>query len=154
MADSFYVINSFRTVQVMSPTVVLDVQYATCATIPNQLGFAYAVPLDAWKAGDAGGLLDVIAGQLEGIYSGGQISASSPIQDIDQNGLLSDTIDVVVKYDRTAAGLPALFGTVNIPVQAFFSQETGIGGFHVPGSESPQQYVTDEYQRLAALAGA
>ena len=76
------------------------------------------------------------------------------MQDVDASGLLVDLVEVVVEYDRTAQGLPPLQGTVQIPIQAFFSQDTGIGGFHIPGGESPNQYVVDEYNRLAALAAS
>lgn len=154
MADQFWVVNSFRTVQVLSATSVQDAEYATCQTIPNGLGFAYAVPYESWKAGDGGALLEVIAGQLENmaVANGGHVAASTATQDIDLNGLLTDTVDATVVYDRSAVGLPPLYGTVSIPVQAFFNQDTGIGGFHV--GESPNQYVLDEYNRLAALAAA
>lgn len=153
MANVTTILYSYRSIQVMSQTLTLDCEYCICQTIPHQLGFNYAVPYDTFKAGDALGLLDVISTQLEGFYANGEVVASSGIQDIDKSGLISDWVAVVVEYNRDAQGLPPLQGTVNIPAQAFFNQETGIGGFHVPGSEPPNQYVVDEYDRLRALAG-
>lgn len=151
---SYWVVNSFRTVQVLSATTVQDAEMVTAQTIPSGLTFAYAVPIEAWLAGTGEALLDVIATQLEGmsVASGGHVAASTPTQDIDLNGLLTDTVDVTVVFDRSSASLPPLYGTVAIPIQAFFNQQTGIGGFHV--GEAPNQYVVDEYNRLAALAGA
>ncbi len=149
MADSFAVVNSFRTIQVLSATSILEAEMVTCLTIPSGLGFAYAVPIESWVSGAGEGLLDVIATQLEemSVASGGHVAASTPTQDIDLNGLLTGTVDATVEYSRASAGLPPLYGTVSIPIQAFFSQETGIGGFHF--GESPNQY-----DRLATLAAA
>lgn len=149
----FTPLDSYRTVKVLTQTDVVDVQYVSAVTSPNGLGFAYAVPYASWLSGAGNGLLDVIAVQLEEIFANGEIVASSPVQDLDASGLLVDYVSVIVQLDRTAQGLPPLNGTVNIPVDAFFSQDTGIGGFHVPGTVAPNQYVVDEYQRLQTLAG-
>ena len=149
---AYLVINSFRTVQVISNTTVLDAEYVVAQTIPHGFGFAYAVPLTSWLSGAGEGLLATIADQLEALAANGEAVGSVPVQDVDNNGLLTDAVDVTVAYDRTAQGLPPLYGSVTIPIQAFFNQETGIGGFHV--GEPPNQYVVDEYHRLAALAAA
>lgn len=151
---SYQVVTSYRTVQVMSASTVLDAEYVVCLTVPSGIGFAYAVPLDSWKAGAAGGLLDVIATQLEELAASNHVVGGVGVQDIDAQGLLSDAVDLTVEVDRTAQGLPPLDGVVTIPVQAFFLQETGIGGFHVPGSVSPAALVDAEYARLEALAAA
>lgn len=150
----FTPLDSYRTVKVLSPTDVLDVQYVSAITTPHGLGFAYAVPIDSWNEspGNANGLLDVIAIDLEGIYTGGHLVASTPVQDLDRNGLLQDFVAAVVEYDRTAQGLPPLQGTVNIPVDSFFTSEVIPGGFGVPGAKSPAEYVAEEYALLAALA--
>ena len=159
---SFVVLTSFRTIQVLGPTLTQDAEYAVCSTVPHGFGFAYAVPIDSWAppgAPPGSGpdpaavqLLDVIATQLEALAANGEAVGSVPVQDVDRNGLITDAVDVTVAYDRSAQGLPTLYGTVTIPIQAFFNQETGIGGFHV--GEPPNQYVVDEYHRLAALAAA
>ena len=149
---AYGVINSFRTVLVLSNTTVLDAEYVVAQTIPHGFGFAYAVPIESWKADRAVGLLSVIADQLEALAANGEAVGSVPVQDVDNNGLLADAVDVTVAYDRAAQGLPPLYGSVTIPIQAFFTQETGIGGFHT--GEPPNQYVVDEYNRLAALAAA
>ena len=151
---SYIPLGSYRTIQVMSATQVLDVQYVTCTTIPHGFGFAYAVPLASWLAGAGEGLLAVIADELELIASNGEAVASSPVQDIDASGLLVDLVEVVVEYPMVAQGLPPLQGTVQIPIQAFFAQDTGIGGFTIPGAKAPNQYVVDEYNRLATLAAS
>lgn len=150
---AFIPLDSFRTVKVLTATDVIDVQYVSAISEPSGFGFAYAVPHDEYVASQGVGLLDVIAVQLEEIGSNGQMVASSGVQDLDKNGLLQDFVAAVVEYPRTGQGLPPLQGTVNIPVNNFFAQDTGIGGFHIPGVEAPNQFVVDEYQRLATLAG-
>lgn len=153
MADNYTTFGGYKTIQVLAGGTVIDVQYQPASTVPHQLGFAYSIPYASYQSGDGGGLLDVIATQLEEIYSNGQMTASDGIQDIDANGLLSDFVRATVQYDQAAQGLPSSTTTVDIPITAFFSQETGIGGFTVPGAESPNQYVVDAYNLLAQLAG-
>lgn len=149
---AFTPLDSYRTVKVLTPTDVVDIQYVTCISMPSGFGFAYGVPHDEYVASSGVGLLDVIAVQLEEIGANGQMVASSPVQDLDKNGLLQDYVAAVVEYSRTAQGLPPLQGVVNIPINNFFAQDTGIGGFTIPGVEAPNQFVVDEYQRLATLA--
>lgn len=151
---SYQVVTSYRTVLVMSQTTVLDAERVECITIPHAIGFAYAVPLESWRAGAGEGLLDVIAVALEELATSNDVVGGIGVQENDPQGLLSDAVDLTVRFDRTAQALPPLDGVVTVPVQAFFSQETGIGGFHVPGSVSPAALVAAEYARLEALAAA
>jgi hypothetical protein len=153
MAGTYRAYGGYKTVQVLSGGTVRDVQYQPATTLPNGLGFAYSIPYDSYLAGDGGGLLDVIATQLEELFSNGQMIASEATQDLDGNGLIADFVTATVQYDQTATGLPPITGAVDIPVQAFFNQDTGIGGFRVPGAKSPNEYVLEEYNRLVALAG-
>jgi hypothetical protein len=151
---SYQVVTSYRTVQVLSTTTVLDAEYVVCLTVPHGIGFAYAVPLDSWQSGAAGGLLDVIATQLEELAASNHVVGGVGVQEVDQQGLLYDAVDLTVEVDRSAQGLPPLDGVVTIPIQSFFAQDTGIGGFHIPGSVPPAQVVAEEYARLEALAAA
>ncbi len=153
MADSWYPISSYRAVLVMSPTTVLDVEVVTSATIPTGVTFTYRVPYESWKEGAAGGLLDVIAVQIEEMVAGNHVVAGAPAQDQDASGLLVDYTDLIVEYDRGAQGLPPLQGTARVPMQNYFAADTGIGGFTIPGVATPAELVNAEYQRLAALAG-
>lgn len=152
MPEAYTVVTSYRTVKVLSQTEVLDAEYVLCTTVPHGFGFAYAVDIADWKRDQAVGLLEVIALQLEALAANGEAVGSVAVQDVDNSGLLTDAVEVTVAYDRSAQGLPSLYGSVTIPIQAFFNQETGIGGFHI--GEPPNQYVVDEYNRLAALAAA
>lgn len=158
MADNFYPLGSYRTVKVLSGNTILDIQYVTCATIPTGITFAYGVPIDSWQGGTGPGigLLTDIATQLEEQVTNLHVIAGSANSDLDANGLLQDFVSVTVEYDRSAQGLPALYGTVNIPVNNFLSTDTGIGGLVIPpaGGLTPNQQVQAEYERLGQLAGA
>jgi hypothetical protein len=158
MADSFYVIGSYRTVKVLSGQTVLDIEYVTCATIPTGITFAYGVPIDAWTFEPAAGidLLNQIAVQLESLVTSGHVVSGSAVQDLDANGLLEDFVAATVAFDRSAQGLPPLYGTVNIPVNALIADTITFGG-HVYSSTSgpsPIALVTAEYARLEQLAAA
>ena|ERR1051326_3380408 len=158
MADSFYVIGSYRTVKVLTGQTVVDVEYVTCATIPTGITFAYGVPIESWTFEPQAGidLLNVIATQLEEMVTNLHVVSGTAISDLDQSGLLQDYVAVTVEYDRAAQGLPPLYGTVNIRIDNFFLTETGIGGLVItpPGGLTPNAQVQQEYARLQALAGA
>lgn len=158
---SYQVVTSYRTVVVMSQTTVLDAEYVVCISVPHGIGFAYAVPLDSWHAGAGEGLLDVIAVQLEALAVSDHVVGGVGVQEIDAQGLLADAVDLTVRFDRTAQGLPPLDGSVTVPIQAFFDASTGIGGFRINtlvdaagNTVSITQFVAEEYNRLAALAAA
>jgi hypothetical protein len=152
VAAAFTTLSAYKTVQVLSPTVVQDVEYVTAQSIPNGLGFAYAVDYESWQSGEGMGGLILLAQALEAIFEQGQISGSEPLQDIDANGLLSDFVSITVSYDQSAVGLPALTEVVDVPISAFIAQNPGIGGVVIPGVELPNDYVTAAYARLQTLA--
>lgn len=158
MADNFYVLGSFRTIKPITGLTTLDVEYVTCATIPSAMTFAYGVPIDSWQGGTGPGigLLTSIATGLEELVTNLHAVAGMAVQDQDRNGLLQDAVAVTVEYDRSASGLPPLYGTVNIPVNDFLTVDTGIGGLVIPpsGGVTPNERVQREYARLEALAGA
>ena len=154
MPGNNQVLGSFRTVKVLSPTTVIDVEYVTVQTIPHGLGWAYAIPLDEWRQGGAGlTVLSAISAELENLYTYEHVVAAAPVLDVDLNGLLVDMVSLTVEYSRTAQGLPPLYGTVDIPIRLFvllYAEE----GIPVPsGTVTPPQLVGAEYDRLAALAG-
>lgn len=158
MAGNFYPVGSYRTVKVLSGQTVIDVQYVTCATIPTGITFAYGVPWASWEGGTGPGigLLDSIATSLETMVTDLHVIAGTANADLDANGLLEDFVSVTVEYDRSASGLPPLYGSVNIPVNNFLTTDTGIGGLQIPpaGGLTPNQQVQAEYARLEQLAGA
>ena|SRR5215471_7401734 len=151
MAASFDALGSFRSVMVTSGTQVEDVQVVTCSTKPTGIRFTYAVPLLTWQTEtDAAGTLGPIADALEALVSDHHVIGGSDSQDFNANNFLTDFVDLTIAYDRSASGLPTLYGQVSVPVVNFLA----VPGFTVPGYFDPGQACDDEYARLAALAAA
>jgi hypothetical protein len=158
MADSFYATTSYRTIKVIPPNSVLEIEYVSCATIPTGITFAYGVPYDGWQGGTGPGigLLDSIAVQLEQLVSNLDVVGGQATQDLDNNGTLADFVDLYVQYDRSAQGLPPLQETVTVNVNDFLTSETGIGGLVIPpsGGVTPTEAVQAAIARLEQLAAS
>ena len=152
MAGNWVAIGSYRSVQVLSTTVVIDVEVVTFQTSPSGIVCTYAVPYESWKSDAGAALVGNVATQLEQLVANHHVVGGSPSQDVDPSNLLVDYEDLTVAYDRTSTGLPPLYGTVSVPLSAFELAETGIGGLVIPGTQTPADYVDAEYNRLAALA--
>ena|SRR5215472_10106395 len=155
MADSFYPISSYRSVQVTSGTQVEDVEVVTSATIPTGIRFTWAVPLAVWEADSGIPTLGSMATYLETLVTDHHVVGGTDSQDFDVNNLLSDFVDLTVAYDRSAAGLAPLYATASVPISSVvvFAAGSAAQGFGA-GVPDPSQIVDDEYARLAALAKA
>jgi hypothetical protein len=147
------IIDSYKTVQVLSDTTVQDIQFITCRTVPTGITFSYAMAHSTWKAGPPYVILIDIETLLEDLVTNSHVVGGSAVQDLDSAGLLADYCDVVVQFDQTAAGLPPLEGTVSLPmgVVALFAGDANIA--NASGLQTPESRVLDEYARLQALAG-
>jgi hypothetical protein len=155
MADSFYPLDSYRSVQVNTPTQVQDVEVVTVATVPTGVQFTYAVPLSVWKADSGVPTLGLMASYIEGLVSGHHVTGGTPAQDFDPNNLLTDYVDLIVEYDRSAIGLAPLQGVASVPIASvvIYSAGAAAQGFG-GGVPDPQGIVDAEYARLSALAAA
>jgi hypothetical protein len=152
VAANYIAVGSYKTVQVLSGNVVQDIQYVTCETLPTGVGFAYPLNYQAYIDNGGGETLGNIATAIENLVTNNHVTAGTAEQDIDDNGLLVDYVDLVISYDQTALGLPALTGIAHVPITAFVGTELGIGGIVIPGIETPEQYCEQEYARLEGLA--
>jgi hypothetical protein len=154
MADSFYPLDSYRSVQVNTPTQVQDVEVVTSATIPTGIQFTYSIPLSIWKQDSGVSTLNHMAVYLESLVTGHHVVGGQPQQDFDTNNLLADYVDLIVEYDRSASGLAPLQGVASVPIASvLIFSEAGAQGFG-GGIPDPAGIVDDEYNRLAALAAA
>jgi|SRR5215471_14936276 len=155
MADSFYPVTSYRSVQVTSGTQTEDVEVVTAATIPTGIRFTWAVPLAVWQADSGIPTLDSIADYLEGLVTDHHVIGGTDSQDFDASNLLSDFVDLTIAYDRGTQG--PLYGTVSISITAIvvFAAGSAAQGFPPPpGTGDPAADCDAEYARLAALAAA
>lgn len=154
MANAFYAVTSFQTIQVGTGNTVQDVEYVICSTIPTGIGFAYPVALGTWRADRGVQVLEPMAVELENLVTNGHVVGGDATQSIDVNGLLQDAVDLIVEVDRSAQGRLPLQGTVSLPMPNLFlwTQDNAIA--EASGLQTPAQIVGEEYTRLQALAAA
>jgi hypothetical protein len=153
MADTYQVLDAYKTIQVLSAQQVVDVEYVTISTFPTGIQLSYAMPLEVWKNGPPYTVFDLMAALLENLVTNYHVVAGSAVQDIDKNGLLTDYCDLIVEYDRSATGQPPLQGTVSIPVSLIYLEATDPEIANAEQVTPPGALCEAEYQRLAALAG-
>lgn len=149
---SYDLLYSFRTTQVLSSTLVAQVEMATCQTVPTGIAFTYGVPVDAFGAlgtGPGAGILDSIATQIEELVSNMGVVGGYPGDTLDPSNLVTQNENLVVGYVTPQGN--TVYGTATIPMSAFVSSETGIGGVTI--GKTPGQYVQDVIATLESLAG-
>jgi hypothetical protein len=117
MADRFIVQSQHRDIQVLSPTQVVDVERVAATTVPHNVWFERNVPLVAWNPSDVGLWLEPIASAIEAYIQTGQAVSASFVQDVDDAGLLTDSIEFVVQVPPpSAAQTGPMQTTVVVPI--------------------------------------
>lgn len=153
MADTYTVLDSYKTIQVISNTQVADIQYISAASVPTGIGFLYSMAYTVWQNGPPYVVLEEIATLLEDLVNSAHVVAGQGVQDLDKNGLLADYQELVVEYDRGPQGLPPLQGTVSMAMGVFSLWATDPSIADQLGQPTPAQVCGAEYNRLKALAG-
>lgn len=157
MAASYSVISQTPTIQVLSPTEVIDAQIVEFVTHPTGITAQRIIPLAKWQAGDAAAWIQPLADAIEGMISGGLASYATWQQAIDPGtGLLTDVIQFVVTYDP-GDGRPIQEAFASVPVASLTldSQFGGVLATYFGGGSStldPVQAVRDVYDTLVATA--
>src|ERR1700752_2891085 len=154
MAANNEIIDSFRTVQVLSQQTVVDIQYITARTLPTGMTFSYAMARSTWLAGPPYVIIDEMAALLESLVTSSHVVAGQAVQDQDASGLLTDFVDLVVRYIQPNPTPPPLQGTVSYPIGqlALWAGDPNIA--EAAGGPTPAQVMLVEYNRLKGLAGS
>ena len=140
---------SYRDVQVLGPTQVLDVERVAFQTTGSGVYAEYPIDLASWNADRGADQLNALSAAIDELIATTAAIGATYLQDTDVSGLLIDYLDVIVEYDSGDPTAQPFTGTVRIPLSMFGSASdpwlaTLLG--------SPQQMVDDEYQRLVAVA--
>jgi hypothetical protein len=112
---SYGLLASESTVQVLSPTVVMDVVYATIVTQPSGVIASIAVPKAEFDAGTAAPLLTDYANNIELMMTQPGVIAGQGTQTIDANGLIEDQVSFVVQYAPPGGGSTAVTAEAVVP---------------------------------------
>lgn len=149
MASNYVIGPEQRTVQVVSPTQVVDVQQVGFTTSPSGVYCQVVVPWAAWQLSGAAGWVEPLAAAIEGLVGQFGTTGATFAQDVDASGLIADFLDFVVSYTPTTGlGLP-LTTVVRIPV-AYLTLDPAIA---VAGGLAPAELLQKAYDRLVADAG-
>lgn len=147
MAGNFSVVSHVRTVRVIGPTLVVDVEQVGFVTHPTGIYAEYPVPYSAWTTEGAGVTISPLADAIEGVISGGLAVTGSYAEDIDASGLLVGYIDFVVEYDPPGGFLPPQQTSVRVTMDSLAASSdpffAALGG-------SPQGKLSAAYDRLVA----
>lgn len=130
MAGPYTVQSQLKSVQVLSPSQVIDVEVLGATTIPSGVYFEVSVPLASWSAGAFDAFLSPVATAIEQRLSGGSADAASWRQDVDDTGLLTDYIDFVVSITPPAGTTGPMSTVVSVPMN-LLTADISIGGNQV-----------------------
>src|SRR5437870_3802784 len=101
MAQGYNVVTQNRSVQVLGPTEVIDVEQVGIVTRPTGIFVEYPLPLILWQTRAGFEILGSLAAGIEQMISEGLAVGGSYVQDYDANNLLVDYCEFVVQYVPT-----------------------------------------------------
>lgn len=125
MSASYQLVGAYPTVQVLSPTLVNDVEYCTIQTNPS--GVICSIPIDSvfFGGNGSGRLLTNFATAVEEVMGFPEVIAGVGSQRIDANGLLADLVVFTVQYIPKGSTSSAITAAAEIPVTLLdFSNES------------------------------
>lgn len=150
MALTYTLVTSQSSIQVLSPTSVIDVVVITIQTKPHGVILDYWVSKTAWDEGDAGPLLTLVAGGVETIMSEQPVSSAVGSTQLDSNGLLSQFVTFTVAYQVPGSPTGPATVDVDVPVTDFGQ---GMIQNKNPGLDHAVSLIQDAYTKLKDAAG-
>lgn len=146
----YTVLSSNSSIQVLSPTLVLDTVTTTIQTQPSGVVAAYWLAKVDFDAGTADTLLATFASNIETIMSGGKVIAASGAESVDANGLIQQTVNFVVAYTPPGSLTGPLTVEVEVPT-GDLGGTTELGANY--GLQDAEKIIDDAYANLVKLAG-
>lgn len=117
MATAYDLKGSYPTVQAISPTLTLKIQYCTIQTTGHGIIANYPVPRDEFDNGTAGPLLTSFANGIEDIYNRGKVIGAVGTQTLDETtGLLQDFVTYTVQYVPPGSTDTSITGEADVPI--------------------------------------
>lgn len=147
MARDYTPLGDVRTVQVLGPSSVADVQRVSASTIPHNVYFERNVPLTIWGTASADDYINELAVAIEQRLEGGIADNAGFVQDVDASGLLSDAIEFIVSIPPPGDAPGPFTTTVTVPVNLLVG---GLGG----NNALVGAMFDDALEKLRQTAGA
>lgn len=107
---------SIPTVQVLSPSLVNDVEYCTIQTTPSGVIASIPVQKTVFDSGQAGVELTNFAEAIEQIMALPQVTGAVGEQVLDNNGLLQDNVNFTVTYVPPNSSGTNITAEASVPV--------------------------------------
>lgn len=148
---SYSLVASESTVQVLSPTVVIDIEYVTIQTQPSGVVASLPVMRSEFDAGTATPLLTDYANNIELMMTQPHVIAGQGSQILDANGLLADTVVFTVQY--LPAGSNATSVTAEAVVPTGLLSEGGDLQLGSAATAAAEAIIAGVYANLAKLSG-
>ena len=147
---AYTLVSSYSTVQVASPTAILDVVYCTIQTNPHGVTAAFPVAQDVFDQGNAGPTLSAFAKNIEAIMEDSRVIAGVGSQTIDDSGLLSDNVVFTVQFIDQLLAPNGATALATVGVNLLSSQFTPHQG---ESATSAGAIIDAVYANLQAAAG-
>lgn len=147
MAESYTPLESYRDIQVLSPTQVIDVERVSGRTNPHGVYFERVVPLTIFGTSAATAYITELATAIEERLTSGLADAASFVQDVDASGLLVDAVEFVVSVQGPPPTSGTFTTTVTVPVNLLTADPAFVGDLVTPMFE-------DALAQLRQTAGA
>src|SRR5205085_1998873 len=127
---------SVRTIQVLGPTQVIDVERIDAVTTPSGVPFWRYVPVPAFLAEGSGPWLGTLADAIEQRISSGLADSAAMIEDTDANGLIQDLVRFTISVPPGADRPGPFTTTVDVPVKLLVGDTAFVGDLVSPLFES------------------
>lgn len=141
---------SYSTVQVITPTLTLPIQYTTIQTQPHGVIAAIALAKADFDAGTSGPLLQAFADAIETIMNHPEVIAGIGTQQLDENGLLTDFVTFTVQYSGPGAAASGVTAEADVPVGMLNFMDGAIGALLL---QEVDAIIATAYNALKAAAG-
>lgn len=147
----YTLVASETTSQVISPTIVRPVVYATIETKPSGVIASLAVDKAQFDAGASGLLLSDYAGNIEQLMALEHVIAGQGSQTLDNNGLLADNVVFTVEYKPAGSGAVSVTAEAVVPTGLL--SEGGDPAIERVLMAQAVEIINTVYENLVAAAG-
>lgn len=140
---------SYPTVQVLSPSLVNNVVYATIQTTPSLVIASMPIQKDVFDAGGGGPELRAFANAIEQIMADDRVVAAAGTQSLTQSGLTQDYVTFTVEYVAPGSSGTSNTADADVRVASLNFEDAEIGRTLLAAVEA---IIDETYNNLVAMA--
>lgn len=148
---TYTLVASETTVQVLSPKLVLDIEYCTIQTHPSGVIASLAVSKSTFDSGTAHVVLQDYANNIEFLMTYPHVIGATGTQTLDVNGLIADNVAFTVEYKPAGANVTSV--TTEAIVPSGWLSEGGDPAIERVLMAEAEAKIDAAYNNLAAAAG-